>query len=375
MTDQLFQVARTYAYRPRFWIFGGCYVLSMLWWTAHAVAPVIRSITSVALAAMVGCFVALHLRRQFGSSGAKMMPGFAGPHLAVGALVSLSIWLVVPAVGAWLVGLPLVGRLGIHAIAGIFLALVVCWRRVILLLAATPLLVMWMRTTILTDHSWAERFVEGQFPWIAASLFAIALVLHVAAAVVLLRLSDQSAAVSDDFLVETPRTDHIVGRWDDWLLTFRDTAVRHRLADAGSGWWTVERWRIPTVGSWLQLGLAVSLAMLLLGIIWGASGERPMAGVVAVLIAAPIMLVAPFGSWHQRRIALGLESMRPVTRTQFVREIFLALALDVFRWTCVASIFSTATLYLTLFFAWHTAPPSRANPLPILAGQFMIIWS
>ncbi len=119
------QVARTYWHRPRFWCFGLPYLLVALVWAprTRGVDISVAVLTSVLTAAMIGSFVALHLRRQFGSPAAKVIPGFATAHLLVGMAAGLLIWAGVPAVQAALVGVPWWGPVGAHAIAGIYLSL------------------------------------------------------------------------------------------------------------------------------------------------------------------------------------------------------------------------------------------------------------
>ncbi len=98
------RVAQTYLYRPRFWTFAAVYLLMVYWWFSGIDKP-LWMFASANLGALAGAFLALHLRRQFGTAAARVVPGFAVPHLLVGFVAGLLVWLVFPAVcvaiGQW----------------------------------------------------------------------------------------------------------------------------------------------------------------------------------------------------------------------------------------------------------------------------------
>jgi hypothetical protein len=352
------QVARTYLGRWRFWIFGLAYVGLTIYWAVseHFIAGG-QMVLSTFLASFVACFVALHVRRQFNSPTAKTVPHFAAAHLAVGALASLSVWVVVPLIQAWILRLPPWGPIGACAVAGLLLALVVRWRQAIVLLIGLPALVFSEPRTFSEGDPWGD-FLLGKEPGLSFTAIAIAYAAHLLAGKYLLGVSDQSVAVSDDFALETPRQETASGRLDEFVLRTRDGVVRRRLADAGFGWWSVQRWRVPSSTSWTQMFLAVVLgASLCAGIAWAA--HAPHAAVAGVVVTSFGMLIAPFYGWHVRRGTIAAEVLRPVARKQYISQVAWAIAWDVFAWTSLATVFSVAVI--AAVYEWRTGEIQTAG--------------
>jgi len=338
-------VGLTYLMRWRFWFFGIWYLLVAWPWREGSVTPFVL-VTSM-LGGILACFVALHLRRQFATPAAKIVPGFAGPHLAVGALVSGAIWIAVPGIGAWVRALPAWGPIGAHAPVGLLLALVVCWRPAMLLLAVAPISLLATATPVWFDQkSLPNQFIRGDFPEWSWAAIALAVTANVLAARRLVRLPEADTSASDDFSVEPAEEGRITGRWDEWLLRARDAAIRRRLADAGFGWWSVQRWRVPGAISWLHFALATSGGALLVAFVAWAADSRQAATAVAGLVSVA-MVFAPVHCWHQRRGATQLEFMRPVTRGQYFGQAALAFGLDMLVWTVLAMLFAAASFSIT----------------------------
>ncbi len=363
------QVARTYTSRWRFRLFGLFYVLNSWGWAQVAnPLPGWQLATTVFLDAFLGCFVALHLRRQFSTPAAKVVPHFAAAHLAVGAVVSLLLWVGVPAVQAYFLKLPAWGPIGVHALAGLFLAISICWRQAIVLLLGMPVFVLLGMNVpgVMAAKHPLGSFLLGGRPELSTLAIVAAIAAHVVAAKVLLGLSDRNVAVSDDFTVDTPSSERVGGRLDERMLAYRDRSIQRQLADAGFGWWFVKRWRVPGTASWQQLALAAGAgAVLVAACRWG-SGH--LGGVILGLIVSIFaMLVAPFNNWHLRRGMIGMEMMRPVTRRQYVYQVALATAWDVATWTALASVFSVAVFAAT--FPWHP------SVLPVQAMYLLLLWS
>jgi hypothetical protein len=126
------------------------------------------------------------------------------------------------------------------------------------------------------------------------------------------------------------------------LLNFRDTATRHRLADAGHFGWRINRWRVPVGLSLWHFLFTAAAVVIGGGFFWYMTGDRGGIG-VAVLLAAPLMMMPPFSMWHQRRGAIEIEFMRPVERRAFFRQMGAALAVDVALWTSLIVAMTTAT--------------------------------
>ena len=333
-------IGMSYLMRWRFWFFGAWYLLVSWPWNHQKNAAVV--LVTGMLGGMLACYVALHLRRQFATPAAKIVPGFAGPHLLVGGLVSALIWVAVPGFSAWWIGLPVWGPIGAHAAVGLLLALVVCWRQAMLLLAIAPLsLIATATPNWLNPQTLPNQFISGKLPEWSAAAIGLAVAAHLLAARQLVRLPEADSSASDDFSVEPSDGTRALGNWDEWLLRARDAAIRRGLADAGFGWWRVQRWRVPGATSWTHIGVALTGGAALVALVGWAGDSRGAATAVVGLVSVA-MVFAPVHSWHQRRGATQLEFMRPVTRGQYFGQTALAFGLDMLVWTVLAMLFAAA---------------------------------
>jgi hypothetical protein len=367
MMNKYWQVALTYLRRPRFLLLVFCY-LAVVGWRAASTDPAFQVVVSANLACVVGCFVALQLRRQFGSSSAHLLPGFMLPHLVVGGLVSGAVWIFLP-LGLTLLGSWPPGALPVHAVAGLLLAAVACWPKAISLIAALPVVFAWSLFSATRENDGLVRhLLQGKERMLAIGLVLAAVLAHALAVWFLLRLSDQSASELDDLVVESPSSVQTSGRWYQWNLGFRDAVVERSLSRADRWSWPVGRWRIPTAISPLQLALPVLfvLAMMVVGL----AVHEPGLGYLPALLTSCVILLAPYGPWQLRRGSLSWEFVHPVTRPQYCRQLAAALALDACLWTCLASAISIGLVVLLFF----TSEPGEVPPPKFLAGHLAILW-
>lgn len=342
--NSTWQVARTYLWRPRFWVLGAIYLLFVYLALATDETPVRGSIAvSVVMACLFVCFVALHLRRQFGDETVRLTPRYPLPHLAVGLLAGGLFWAIVPGVlvlaGRWPPG-----ALAIHALPGILAGLVAVLPQAIMLLVTLPFLVTWINYLGPYPGKFLPRLIDGREPAAAAALVVAALAANALAALVLLRLPGRGVSTNDEIALDAPVPSEHTFPWSRWTLAMRDAAA-DRLSHA-CVFPSVARWRVPVAISRLQLAwpLALLLAMCAVGWFFGAVGEF---AVTSTIVSSGLLLVVPYGPWHLRRRSFALELMRPVSRAAFFRQIALALAWDVCVWVAVASLLSVA-VFLTL---------------------------
>ncbi len=368
------QAARTYQ-RPRFFVFGGCYLLTALWWHTSA-APAMQCAVSANFASILCCFMALHLRRQFGSAAAGIVPGFATPHLVVGAVLSLFIWAVLPLIQASLTGISPLAAIAAHAVAAVFLALVVWQPKSIALLALSPVILEVVAGSVfISNPSVVVRFFQGEDARVSALLIGLGILAYPVAAFALLRLSDQNASFSDDIAIEAPVSDGPTSWLYNLFLARRDAVVEEHLARQSRRGWTVERWRVPVALSRFQLITGAVMVFALMAVAWLASMRDLSAAWFAMALSCGLMLLAPFGAWHWRRNSLGCELLRPVTRPQYFRQLAAALAHDVFVWTALASTTTLVVNCLLLVNFWRQPSPSDFHAFLLIAPvQFLIIW-
>ncbi len=359
-------VAMTYARRRRFWILAACYLLMVYWWVA-GVTPPFQVVASANLGVIVTSLIALQLRRQFGTPSAHLVPGFAGPHLAVGAAIGGCVWLLLPSVQALLGNWPW-GGLAFHAVAGLIGAAVACWPKSIALLAALPVACAWSFGTIGTNNTLAHRLIEGQVPELAFGLVLASVVAQAIAAWVLLRQSDRSVSHGDDLVLEPSIANQTGNPFSRAILASRDAVAERFLTMRPRPLWAILRWRVPVAVSWVQLALPVAfvLAMVAVTILTREAGWT-LFGMVATTC---VLFVAPFSSWHPRRRSMPTEFMWPVARGQFLRQQGLALALDLAMWVALATVIDLAVVLFINY--WER---SSSVDLLILRIEVILLWS
>ena len=335
------QVARTYWRRPRFWVFGGCYLFAALvgvprWGLTYHPSPFdLALFVSVMLACVVASLAALHLRRLLSGPVAHVVPDFVAPHLAIGALVSLLIWVAIPCAQAAITGHGVFYLVSLHALAGVLGALVLFFPQSILLLGLGPLAAMWASVPHRTGALFLRSFGAGEEPATGALVIALGVLTYPLAALALLRTLDRSATFSDDLVVD--RSHQVSSRWKNWLLGLRDPTIEWQLNARGDLGGAVRRWRIPCVVSARELLLLVGAVAGWMVAAWLAVGD-PEAPLLVANLASFVALFIPLSSWRYRATALAGEFMRPVARAVFVRQFFAAMVLDFCSWTLLATL-------------------------------------
>ncbi|HEY2893850.1 MAG TPA: hypothetical protein VGJ16_06550 [Pirellulales bacterium] len=354
MTSYL-HVLNTYAWRWRFWIFGGLY-LFFAWASAEGLHGS-RSAQSLGMnalqklgvlyfttiaATIVLAFFALHVRRQFGSPQAHVVPRFFGPHFTVFVATSSFVWLVIP----WLMTqrslLPVLPSISCHACAAILLGMVVVWPGAMVLLVPmffAPLLLFGRLNGINHESQvrFAEHFVGGELQWLYFVLLALAALAYAAAGWRLQRLSDLSASTSDDFSLEVKPDAYTNRAGLTFLQTWRDRATESRLLATDKGRDSFRlRW-IPSATSFPELAIVTLLILALMPTAWYLFGAHD-AGFFVLTVGSAIMIFAPLSAWRFRLNALAPEVVMPATRRQAIRRVVLAMGLDFVLWGIAASL-------------------------------------
>jgi hypothetical protein len=364
--NSLWQVVRTYLWRPRFWVLGVAY--GWIMWLNLSTPerpPRAQVALSVMMGGLVVCFVALHVRRQFGSEGAQLTPRYVLPHLAVGALATTFFWVVLPS-AMTLTGRWPPGALAAHGLVGILAGAVAFWPKALMLLLALPFLLSWSNTFDPLQRRYIERFLDGGEPVEASALLVAALAANVIAAIWLVRLPRSGVAANDDLALETPVPSES-NPLAAWTLAGRDASALRlghaRLLRA------VQRWRVPVAIAPFQFLLPALAVLVSAAIGWGFEALSAWA-MVGTIISSAVLLVVPYGPWHLRRRAFGQEFMRPVTRATFFRQIALALAWDVVAWLAAASLTS-----LVVFAAFARFSGIDQSGVIFVTGYYAVLWS
>jgi hypothetical protein len=331
--NKYLHVAHSYLRRPRFWIFGICYlaIVGLL----GLDPPEARICFSVLFACIVTGLGALHLRRQFATPQAHLMPDFFLPHFLVAVAASVLVWVVVPWWEAAQIHISPLAVVSIHAMAPLVMAAVVLFPKAIVLTPLAPILVVWMIRTR-KDSPFAPSFLAGDELLVSWGLIGLAVVGYALAAWRLSRLSDVTVATSDDFSLEVPRGDLQSNRWMERLLGLRDAAIDRRLMRAAGRGALLATRRIPGTVSLAELALFSVAILALMPLAWFAIVDAAGAWLV-MTVGTGLMLFAPFSTWRFRCNALAMEFMRPAARDVFLRQILAAMALDFCLWTGVAT--------------------------------------
>src|SRR5262245_22698964 len=88
-------IVQNYLVRLRFWVLAVLYALTLSSSLQWRFAPELIAFF-VFVNCLIASFLALHLRRQVTGPAAHLVPGYAAPHLIVSALVTLTIWGLIP---------------------------------------------------------------------------------------------------------------------------------------------------------------------------------------------------------------------------------------------------------------------------------------
>jgi hypothetical protein len=304
-----------------------------------------QAVASAVFASLAGCFLALHVRRQFSTAAAQIVPGYAVPHLVVAGFVSALLWLIIPLI-AIVAGHWQPGTLAFHAMAAILMVVVACLPRGILLLVAVPVLLVWANRPLPRGQTQLLiSLANGDRPWLAATLIALAVVGQMVAVWFLLRVPRQGITTNDEFTLDSPSSNQDLNPLSRWMLTARDAAAQ-RLMEART-FRSIQRWRVPVATSPLQYLSPFMVVLIACGIGWslGNMGEW---GIFAIAVTSAVLLLVPLSPWHFRRKTMSQELLLPVTREQYFREMTIAMSLDVVRWTAVSSALIAAPFVATL---------------------------
>jgi hypothetical protein len=338
--NSYWQVLRTYLWRPRFWVIGFFYLL-MVWGffvdsdRDRYFQQFVQPILSAVFASLAGCFLALHIRRQFSYDSAHLTPGYASPHLVVASLVSALLWFFVPT-AAILSGHWPPGALALHAFVAVIVAAVICWPRAIVLLIALPLMLVWENRPLPPGQApWLEQFIKWERPELASALVGLAFLSQFVAGVVLLRLPLLGVTTNDEFSLDSKASVQDAHPLNRWFLAGRDAAAE-RLLEARLIR-SIQQWRVPVATSFAQLSIPAVCVLAATGI-GLANGNWQDWSAATTAITCAVLLFVPLAPWHARRHAMSQEILLPVTRPRYFRQIIISMALDMALWMTVASV-------------------------------------
>lgn len=342
------QVLLTYLTRKLFWLFAVLYLLSIpmgvtfsRWGKETAeVFPLVLQVFF--LGAYLSFGIGAHLKQQFANPRAKMFPGFARPHLLVGVGAILLLTTASALIAAWPSNIPLLG----------LMAFILHINSLALWLGANPKplpLTAFMATVLLLPTSGIGRalFVEitmGREPILAASmlmahLFGLGVLVLDMAELDEDRLDYERVQAFNmwDMRAGPQRAfNRNVAKSGNWLIRFVSWFASHELERAtrrveGR---PINRLKLLALGDNWPNPMALNLVIfgaIVLGLVWvGRSwfgNEQIAKGML--MQGIPMSMAFVWGSWlawMQRWPRLGYESLRPVSRQEWVWENGVAIA-------------------------------------------------
>lgn len=310
---------------------------------------VLRDSGFVQLLLLCSVFINLtmHMQRQFADSRAHLVPRFRRVHTTVAAGAAFIAAAVIPALLSWLAGLYCIGFVAV----AVLLFGAILWaaaRR-----AAWPYGAILLGYMAVCGTDWGTAYLRailnGQLEPHAAAILVLGILITVVAGIQLVRLREETW--NDDSTLQwewdwdwNQRTRQGWGdegrgssRLRGWIRE-RQMARLTRLArHAPQSWWArVCRWQVGMVsGSAFWLWLFGVVAIVPVASWWMSKGaSRPavaMAGTATlIVIFLPAMLTLT-GVLQWRNFKLRYESLLPVKRTSYIRQLVAAAALSHFQ--------------------------------------------
>ncbi|MFM9966504.1 MAG: hypothetical protein ACKV2Q_35450 [Planctomycetaceae bacterium] len=389
------QVALTYFTRKLLLLFLGIFgliTLPLLFIANSRSDPFARNVGAllpmIFFQAYVGFFLGAHLKQQFANPRGRLLPGFAGSHLLVAMLFFVTVV-------AWSV-LPVVGKSGVSLVG--FLAITIHLGALGLRLGCSPH-PAGIAAFLLTIGLPATEFGRGLVTEIATGaepILALALIsAHVASLVLLLNhlvgmneddpdyskvqslnAFDMRAATQRNF----QRNASLNGNWMLSLLSANAagrleraisipaTASRQRVALFGLG----DNWPSPF---WINVVVIVVLEVVLLLLGGRDRIQSSQSFRSALFLPMTISFALVWGQWMPwmlRWPRLGYESLRPVSRHDWVWENGVAIAKTIARNQVFVTLIQV--LIVAFLFPKYLTEPSLWEALIWISGCQVLLF-
>jgi hypothetical protein len=331
------------------------YLVCLLWLTAWSTAV-----------------VTTHVKAQLADVRATVIPRYRAPHLLLGILATLAV-----TIGCAALAVPKLqfAPAGVIALILVASATSAWWGQLQNQAAAIAGNAIWL--SILNRHVLfaVGAMLEGHNRVLAAVLIALSGLSFI---LLWARQSHMHEGMGEYF-----RRFHPDAMWrigvpsmpDGWMESFLRPPIEGRCIAAANLWARVRHLRATGVGRlpW-AMGAIMAVTMLLLPRITGATepiGAGALEGMLLMVMVLPPVIA--IGHWARRWPSLGYESLRPASRDHFLRELGLAMGLDLAEAWVV--IMACTILPLTL---WVPSLPRElltSGFLPLSAAVAIIIFA
>ena len=319
----------------------------------------------------LGFGLGAHLKQQFANPRSRLLPGFCGAHLSVAMLLFFAIvaWSVLPA--CWTADVPVLGFSAIALHIGALGLCVGCsphsvWIAVVMLTVGLP--------ATAVGRGLVVEIATGAEPILALSLISA----HIASLVLLLnhlvRMNEDDPDYSKvqalnawDMRAATQRNFlRNVSLNGNWMLNLLSASAAGRLERATSVPATTSRQRVALFGlgdNWpspIFVNGAIIVAMQLVLLLMGGRERMQSTASFRSVLFVPMMMSftlvwLQWIPWMQRWPRLGYESLRPVSRHDWVWENGVVIAKTIAR-NQVVVILSQVLIVACLFPNFLTEP-------------------
>lgn len=378
MSNPYGQIFLTYARRKMFWFWGGIALcasagmLELLFDIHRSQQPGHTALPNVGFSfPLMYCFAVLiiHLKQQIATPYASLIPNYRAPQLLIAAIMSAPSLLLLPLIVSLGAHLPFLPLLSLNVALCALLAWAV-YRNSFPLMAivlacwfspALPAVDLFL-TGFLTDASWA-------YAPLSLLILAAGIVGFIALAHRLLHLSEEMPEYSRnistsywDTLVnlrsQRPTTQiNFQSRWAMFFVAPSDSQLARIAATPHPNFWQrVARWRAAQ-GNRRGMALMALVFLLTLFILRFNTQDGTFRFAWMFFFIFPISAV--LGQLLRRLPLLGSESLRPVSRRNYLIENALASALQ------LAELWLLMAALLLLQIAW-LFPASLYTPIPWL---------
>lgn len=313
-----------------------------------------------------------HAKDQFADSRAHLTPRFRRPHAIVATAAAVFFAVCLPATVAWLfdrhsIGFVAMAVLLFNSVLWILLSMS-GWLSWLVLLG-------WFSLCTDVGQEFSQQLVTGKMEWLAATILAIGAAATVLGGIRLFRLNEDMPEYrwikwnklgTWDQTVGLQSLDEPITRGlRNWVIERQMARLaRHARQASRSSWSRICRWQAGMVARWSLLFWCVGLVVYVHVLTSWVLSDKP-AGWIG-LVCFCLTYIPPFmvlGAVASRRSAFGRESLMPVDRRTYVRQLGLAaLASDLGMWTAMS----------VSLFLWLILVSSQPVQFTMLAGALAI---
>ena len=372
------QVALTYIRRPfSSWLAGLASVFFICVFIAFSLGGRVGLKDSWAVQLMLffslSVFLAVHMKGQFVDPRAHLAPGFRRVHATIAALATLIVVTVLPIGLAWFMGWHSMGFVALATLLfGTILWVVVndaTWTSFAILFGWSAF------CSTQSGPAYIRELLSGQIELHAAAILVLGIMICLLAGIRLVRLNEEALSYEStlrwdwDWSEKTRQGWNDKGRFlpglRDWIRD-REMARLTRMARrASESWWSrICRWQTGMVAGWTLVLWIVGALIHVQAVSWWIAARTPRSaaatmGLTCLILTSLPAVITAVGVFQWRTFRLRRESLLPIHRRAYIRELGTAAALSHFQ------LWAGMSVALALW--WLLVGP-RPLPLALLAG-------